>query len=125
MQDYARPNFQSSREVNNGLNVLHQYQWTTFYTLGKRTYIILGIDSMSYVSIGADPNAGRDYEADARAYEEAYRLEQENDRARAAASARPPPPHPLATNVFPEPNRRLFGGKSRRKTKRSKRTRRR
>jgi hypothetical protein len=139
VQDYGRPNFQSFRVANNGLNVSTQYQWTTFYTFEKRTYIILGIDSMSYVGISGDPNSGRDYLGDARAEEERYRVEQENDRriaaeaaAREAARAAQPP-HPLATSTFPDPNRRLFAGKSRRskrskkskKSKKSKRSRRR
>jgi hypothetical protein len=81
---------------------------------------------MSYVSASGDPHSGRDYEADARAYEEAYRLEQENNRrlaAEAAArAAQPQTPHPLSTSSFPDPNRRLFGGRKSRRSKRSKRS---
>ncbi len=83
---------------------------------------------MSYDSVSGNPNDGRDYEGDARAEVERYRVEQANDaRLAADAAARAaPPPHPLATSSFPDPNRRLFGGrKSRRsKSKRSKQSKR-
>lgn len=81
---------------------------------------------MSYDSVSGDPNYGRDYEGDGRAEEERYRVEQENDaRLAAAAAAREAaraaqPPHPLATNAFPDPNRRLFGGRKSRRSKQSK-----
>jgi len=86
---------------------------------------------MSYLSVSGDPNSGRDYEGDGRAYEQAYRFEQENDRriaaerAARAARAAQSPPHPLATSEFPDPNRTLsFGGRKPRRTKRTKRTKR-
>lgn len=85
---------------------------------------------MSYDSISGDPNSGRDYLGDSRAEEERYRVQQEIDRKLAeAAAAREAaraaqPPHPLATGAFPDPNRRLFGGRKSRRSKKSKKSRR-
>jgi len=81
---------------------------------------------MSYDSVSGDPNYGRDYEADARAEVERYRVEQENDArlADAAAARAAQPPHPLATSAFPDPNRRLFGGRKSRQSRQSRRSKR-